>query len=194
MGGELASTRRHLEGLRMLLQRYHVTSGEFRLDMPPELMFIWRMAIRMDHQWALGDQDAIFPLVAKHDDTRRRWVQKLVDYSHPEMVEWALAQFALDDLLTRAIAINKRAIQLRSTSNTDDELTESAIRRETHKLLQEHQLWNERPCVKAAIEQTMADQSMIEENGELWDETEAIRFLHYPPLKISNKLYGAIQV
>ena len=88
-------------------------------------MFIWRMAIRMDHQWAIGDQDPIFPLVTKPDDTRRRWVQRLVDYSHPEMVEWALAQFSLDDLLTRAIAINKRVIQLRSTSSPDDELTES---------------------------------------------------------------------
>ena len=194
IGGELASTRRHLEGLQLLLERYHVAPGEFRQDMPPELMFVWRMAIRMDHQWALGDQDAIFPLVTEQDDSRRRWVQRLVDYSHPEMVEWALAQFALDDLLTRAIAINKRAIQIRSSSGRDEELTESAIRRETSKLLEEHQAWNDRPCVKAASDQTKAEQRMVETNEELWADSDTERFLHYPPLRISNKFYGVIQV
>ena len=29
IGGELASTRRHLEGLRLLLQRYHISPGNF---------------------------------------------------------------------------------------------------------------------------------------------------------------------
>ena len=194
IGGELASARRHLVGLILLLESYHDASGEFRQDIPPELMFIWRMAIRMDHQWALGDQEAVFPLVTKQDNSHRRWVQKLVDYSHPEMVEWALAQFALDDLLTRAIAINMKAIQIRTSIDHDEERTEAAIRRETSKLLKEHQAWKDRPCVKAASEQTKAEQRVYEANEELGGESATERFLHYPPLKISNKLYGAIQV
>jgi hypothetical protein len=192
IGGELASTRRHLEGLRLLLERYHVAPGEFGEDMPAELMFIWRMAIRMDHQWALGDQDAIFPLIPKQDDSHRQWVQRLVDYSHPEMVEWALAQFALDDLVTRAIAINKRAIQIRSSTGLDEELTEAVIRSETLKLLEEHRMWKDRPCVKTASDLTKTEQQIADVNEKVWADADTTRFLHYPPLKISNKLYGAI--
>lgn len=194
ISGELASTRRHLEGLWSLLEQYLVPPGQFRQDMPPELMFIWRMAIQMDHQWALGNQDTIFPLVTKQGNSHRQWVQLLVDTSHPEMVEWALAQFALDDLLTRAIAINNRAIQIRSSQGHDEELMESAIRKETAKLLQEHQAWNYQPCVKVARDQTKAEQFLVEENEDLWVFLDTEQFLDCPPLKISNKLYGAIQV
>jgi len=193
IGGELASTRRHLEGLRLLLQRYSTVPGEFSPDMPTEFKFIYRMAIRMDHQWALGDHEAIFPLVPIQDGPRRQWIQRLVDYSQPEMVEWAVAQFALDDLLTKAIAINKRAIQLRENPGLDPDLAETAIRGETAKLLEERQAWNERTCVEAARKQQEAEQRMIELTDELL-HTEQHRFLHYPPLKFSNKLYGAILV
>ena len=190
IGGELASTRRHLEGLRLLLQRYNTAAGEFGPNMPPELMFIYRMAIRMDHQWALGDQEAIFPLLTNQSDW---WIQRLVDYSQPEMVEWAVAQFALDDLLTRAIAINRRAIQLRESGGPDQDLAETAIRRETAKLLEEHNAWNNRGCVKAAKRKQEAEQQMMELNDEVI-QAEQDRFLHYPPLKFSDKLYGAILV
>lgn len=192
IGGELASTRRHLEGLRLLLERYTIAPQDFRAtSMPPQLMFIWRMAIRMDHQWALGDQESIFPLFTQEDDDRRLWIQRLTDYSKPEMIQWALAQFALDDLLTRAMAINKRAIQLRSTAGQEDEFTEIAIRRETAKLLEEHQKWNERPCVKIATERAEAEQRGLNLEEE---PQEDARFLDYPPLKITDKLYGAIRV
>jgi hypothetical protein len=192
LGGELASTKSHLEGLRLLLDRYMIAPQDFRAQsMPPELMFIWRMAIRMDHQWALGDQEVMFPLLAQEDDSRRHWVQRLVDYSQPEMIDWALAQFALDDLLTRAIAINRHAIQLRAMAGQEDELTESVIRRETARLLQEHQAWNERPCVKIAAERAEADQRALNLEEE---PLEDAKFLNYPPLKITDKLYGAIRV
>ena len=193
ISGELASTRRHLEGLRLLLQRYSIAPGEFDPNTPAELMFIYRMAIRMDHQWALGDQEAIFPLVTKQDDACRRWIQQLVHDSQPEIMEWAIAQFALDDLLTRAIAINRRAIQLRESPGQDQDLTETAIRSETAKLRIEHQAWNERECVKAAKKQQEAEQQMMGLNDDFL-QVEQDRFLHYPPLKLSDKLFGAILV
>jgi len=192
LGGEIASTRRHLEGLRLLLERYLIAPQAFGVEsMPPEMMFIWRMAIRIDHHWALGDQELIFPLVSQNDDVRRLWVQPLTDCSQPEMVEWALAQFALDDLLTRAISINKRAIQLRSAAGHDDELTERAIRTETAKLLKEHQAWNERRCVTTATERAEAEQDALSLEEE---QLEDAKFLDYPPLKLMNKLYGAMRV
>lgn len=192
IGGELTSTRRHLEGLQLLFQRLQTDTGEFLLHTSPELVFVWRMAIQMDHHSALGDQDVIFPPMVKKDESWRPWIQTIVDPSHPEMVEWALAQFALDDLLTRAISINKKATQLRSNSNYDKKLTEAAIRMEASKLLEEHQAWNNRPCVKAAAGQQNAQQWIAEENQELSDEEDMDQFLHYPPLIISDKLYGAI--
>jgi hypothetical protein len=110
------------------------------------------------------------------------------------MVEWVLAQFALDDLLTRAIAINKRVIRLRETSGRDTKITEKAIRRETSKLLEEHQAWNDRPYVKAAQEQYEAEQLIADQDVGLEGDLEQHLFLHYPPLKFSDKLYGALRV
>jgi len=193
VGGELASTRRHLQGLRILLQRYHLTSDHLRPDVPPEVMFVWRMAIRMDHQWSISDQNAIFPLVANHDSQRRQWVQKLVDFSHPEKIDWALAQFALDDLLTRAIAINKRAIQLR---NTDSSIAEYAIRLERTKLMEEHKSWGERECIRKARQKLEAEQRLFAASvfNDTRDEVSLLNFLDYPPLRVSDKLYGATLV
>ena len=190
VGGELASTRRHLQGLRILLQRYHLTTDHLRPDIPPEVMFVWRMAIRMDHQWAISDQNTIFPLVTNHELERRQWIQKLVDFSHPEKIDWALAQFALDDLLTRAIAINKRAIQLRA--NADSGVAEYAIRLETTKLLEEHQSWGERECIRKARQKLEAEQRLYAATifNDPTDDVMLANFLDYPPLRVSDKLYG----
>jgi hypothetical protein len=193
IGGELASSRRHLEGLRIILDRYR-TPGQHRSGLPPELMFIRRMAVRIDHKWALGNHEAVFPLISKKDEERRWWIEKLVDHAHPEYVDWALAQFALDDFFTRAIAINKRAIQLRANSNRDVEFTESAINTEAEKLIDEHSTWNDRRCVKTASDLQRAEQIFAEQNGELKDTPAQHRFLHYTPLKFSDMLYAAIRV
>lgn len=191
LGGENASARRHLEGLRLLLARYSVSPSDFgSSEMPPEMMFIVRMAIRFDQHWSFGDTESIFPLLPQTDDERRVWVQRLTNYSKPETTEWALAQFALDDLVSRAIAINKRAMQLRSAAGPDDELTEGAIQRETAKLLEEHQAWNERSYVKTATELADADQLARDPDEELLDDD---KFLDYPPLKFTDKWYGAIR-
>lgn len=189
--GELASTRRHLEGLHLLLERYQTppTSPDPHaavITPPAELMFIWRMAIRMDHTWAVGDQNLVFPLVPKQDELHREWVIQLVE-GEGEMVEWALAQFALDDLFTRAIALNKKAVILRSQNGYDAEIVEAAIELETGKLKEEHQAWNERLCVEAAREQTHGEGSCYDNS----DGEVSTNFLHYPALNIANKVYGA---
>jgi len=190
--GEIASTRRHLEGLRLLLKRYLTVPHDFGVEsMPPEMMLICRMAIKIDHYWAVGDQELIFPLVSQKDDVRRLWVQPLTDRSQPEMIEWALAQFALDDLLTRAISVNKRAIQLRSAAGRDDELTERAIRSEAAKLLKEHHAWNERRCVMMGTERAEAEQCALRLEEQ---PSEDARFLDHPPLNLMDKLYGAMRI
>jgi hypothetical protein len=192
--GELASMRRHLEGLHLLLQRYQVGHGDLQptRNAPDELMFIWRMAIRMDHMWAIADQECIFPLVAQQDDLHRPWIRRLVGYSRPEMVEWALAHFALDDLLTRSISISKKATQLRSVNGNDKDIAEAAIRLETTKLLNEHQNWTSRSCVKAAADLAATEQQIYDELG--FPDINATPFLHYPALKITDKLYGALLI
>jgi hypothetical protein len=192
--GELASMRRHLEGLYLLLQRFQSGPDHCQLvkNAPDELMFIWRMAIRMDHTWAIAEQDCVFPLVSQQDDLHRRWIGRLLDYSRPEMVEWVLAHFALDDLLTRCISISRKASQLRSVKGTDTDNIEEAIRLETTKLLHEHQSWMSRPCIKAATDQAAEEQQIYEELG--FPDIHASPFLHHLPLKITDKMYGALMV
>ncbi len=193
--GELASTKRHLQGLHLLLQRYQTSPTELHpvITPPAELMFIWRMAIRLDHTWAIGDQDLIFPLVSKQDELHREWVSKLVDREKPETTEWILAQFALDDLLTRGIALNKKVIRLRSAVGYDKEIVEAAIEQETIKLLEEHGTWNQRSCVKAAL---TAQAHKVQANEDCIDNhppvnTLSSSFLRYPPFKFTDQFYGA---
>ena len=192
--GELVSMRRHLGGLHLLLQRYQVGPEDFQpaRNAPDELMFIWRMAIRMDHMWAIADQECVFPLVVQQDDLHRPWIRRLVDYSRPEMVEWALAHFALDDLLTRSISISKKATQLRLVNGNDKDIAEAAIRLETTKLLNEHQNWMNRSCVRAAAALAATEQQIYDELG--FPDINATPFLHYTPLKITDKMYGALLV
>ena len=190
--GELASTRRHLEGFHLLLQRYQTPPAEFQpvITPPAELMFVWRMAIRMDHTWAIGGRILVFPLVSKQDELHRGWVGKLVEgENHDVTVEWALAQFALDDLLTRAIALNMKAVQLRSQPGYDKEIVEAAIEQETTILLEEHRSWNERPCVRSAREQDVLDDSRNQAPQPF--HTTSSTFLHYTKLHIRNQLYAA---
>jgi hypothetical protein len=192
--GELASTRRHLQGLHLLLQQYQTSpTKSYPVITPPaELMFIWRMAIRMDHTWAIGDQGLVFPLVSKQDELHREWISKLVDREKPEIVEWILAQFALDDLLTRGIALNRKAMHLRSEPGYDKEIVEVAIEHETIKLMEEHRSWNQRSCVKAALtaqaHKAQGNQDHADNNTV---NTQSSSFLHYPPFIFTDQLYGA---
>jgi hypothetical protein len=189
--GELASCRRHLEGLHQLLQRYQATAvdGQFVINPPPEMMLVWRMAVRMDHTWAMGDQNSVFPPVAPQDDLHRRWVQTMVDY---DKVEWALAMFALDDLFTRAIAVMKNAIHLRAEA-TDHQSIETTIKIETTKLFDELQVWLNRPCIQTATALAEVEQRMLSDVGLTLEDTN-IKFLHYPPFKVSNNIYGALMI
>lgn len=196
ISGELASCRQYLQALHVLLQRYQAVPGSpgHAVNPPPEMMLIWRMAIRMDHTWAMGDQESVFPLAAPQEDLHRGWIQLLVPHDQPEMVEWILAQFALDDLLTRAINIMKKAILLRKLgTHKEPDKIEAAIEMETKNLFNELNAWTSRPCISIASIQTTLEQCMSED-ASLPDDANAVQFLHYPPLKISNKLYGALLV
>jgi hypothetical protein len=65
----------------------------------PEVMLVWRLAIQMDQKLAIGDQNPIFAPISNQNDNHRRWLERIINRSYPEMVDIVLAQFALDDIL-----------------------------------------------------------------------------------------------
>lgn len=191
--GEIASSRHHLEGLHLLLQ-HHGAIPPNRKDCLPELMLVWRLAIQMDHTWAFGDQTLIFPLVEREDDIHRKWIEKLVDQSRPEMVDWALAQFALDDMLSWSIIIMKKANQLRSMSTGNSAKSELAINAEAAKLLRSHAGWMERPCIRSASDLAEYDPLNLYDTPSPSESPSLKPFPLSSNIEIKNRGFGALMI
>lgn len=195
--GELASSHRHLEGLHLLLGRYDVLSVHTKkaADETPVLKLVWRLAIQLDHMSAIGDEKLVFSLDQEDDDNNRReWISRLVDAARPEMVDWALAQFALDDMLTKAILVMSRASQLRSLMNGDSRKTETAIECEATKLLDDHSLWFERSCINAAKEQYLMEESDFGHELSAIEGSNSEMSLVLAPQQTINKGFGALMI
>ena len=76
---------------------------------------------------ALGNrgQDLVFPSPAPNqDDFHRTWISRIAS---PEATEWALAEFALDDLHHHTLHLEKFAQKLRSSSFYDSIIDEARI-------------------------------------------------------------------
>lgn len=106
------SARRHLLGLSQLLKIYHharTSSPSPRqtasVDGYPVIMLLWRMAIRLDYVVAFHTpfhEPLIFSISPELSDSNQvHWISQLVNNLIPDGVNWALATFALDDLLNQ---------------------------------------------------------------------------------------------
>jgi hypothetical protein len=191
--GEIATSRRHLEGLYLLLRQHRVIPGEGEIseNNTPELKLVWRLAIQLDHMWAIGEHNLVFPISTKQDDVHREWIGQLVDLARPEMAEWALSQFALDDMLSKAISVMNKATQLRSLPKGDSVKTEQAIATESESLLEAHVQWLDRPCIKSATEKAISDS---EDKLLILKGLDDKSPIHYPATRITNKGFGALMV
>ena len=172
--GRFLSARRHLQGVSLLLQQYSMTG-----ELPSATtMLIWRCAVRLDY--FLSSVYPCKPIFLtpppEQEDCHRIWIRTMVT-SRGE--EWALAQFALDNLQSRAAHLSWLACQSRRIGTP----TENEIQRQCTNSLDDLSTWRTR---KIFIEQDALDEIIEKQRPS----TNTERFLNYPPMKYRNSFYA----
>jgi hypothetical protein len=190
---ERSTARNHLRGLYLMLeqyQQYHL-DGSSAASLPswkvprspsPFMMFLWRIAIQMDLAIGTRGQELVFPSpMPGQDDFHRQWISRIAS---PQATEWALAEFALDDLNHHALGLEKLAIKLRSSPFYDASADEARIQLSVDKLWDMHQQWKLREVIRqAARAETLYRQRHPSKGSEG-------QFLHYgPPLLFQNEFF-----
>lgn len=194
--GDYTSARRHLQSMSQLIQYYHQTRT---YDIPstsilfgpngyPIVMVLWRMGIRMEYHVAFynSGQAPIFPIVsASQESTDMVWISEIIDKSIPDGINWALASFALDDLMNRAGHLSYEISEGRLDSfNCSFRIEE---------LVEEHQSWKCRPVVSRAILEGTSVRPETVINPQLMCNNPTT-FLDYPHTRVQNKLYAMLLV
>ena len=187
---ERNTARNHLHGLYLMLEAYQqgnldgTPGSPYKIprDPSPFMMFLWRIAIQMDLAIGNRGQQLVFPSPAPgQDDFHRTWISKIAS---PEATEWALAEFALDDLFHHSIHLEQLAAKLRSSPFYDQESHEAGIREGVENLWEMHRHWKTREIVRKAakVENQYRHGNPITENTG--------QFLHYgPPLRFQNEFF-----
>ena len=192
-----ASSRRHLQGLQSLLdfrqrqistERALTASMNQPLVMPALTMLIRRMAMRLDFVLAIFyARKPIFPHV---EENYRSWIPLAADKDFPDAADWALAEFALNDILHRAAHLSYQATEMRKapTYTTLDELI---IAHGADELTSDLGNWRTRRVVQnAELTEQIAFHKLTPEQQSMDDVPH--RFLHYRPLHIENPFYALL--
>ena len=191
---ERVAARNHLHGLFLMLEQYQqgrldginsrgfAPYGKTPRDPSPFMMFLWRIAIQMDLALGNRGQELVFPPPAADQDAfHRTWIQRIAS---PEAIEWALAEFALDDLHHHTLHLEKLALKIRVSPYYDPDSDERRIALAVEKLWTMHRAWKARDIVRQAarVENIHRAQFPI-------TDTKG-QFLRYgPPLRFQNEFF-----
>jgi hypothetical protein len=145
------------------------------------MMFLWRIAIQMDLGIANRGQELVFPSPVQGQDWfHRTWISRITS---PKNTEWALAEFALDDLYHHTMHLEQLAVKLRSSPLYDPILDEQIINEGVERLWQMHQHWKTRDIVRQAAQ-------LENLHRQILPTLDAGQFLHYgPPLTFQNEMF-----
>ena len=179
--GRFLSARRHLEGVRLLLESFSAM-GE---SPSATTMLIWRCAVRLDYFLAsVYPCKPIFPTPPpEQEEFHRVWICTTATSTGQE---WALAQFALDNLQSRAAHLSWDAYQSRREQGTreseEDEIHESCVA-----LLNDFAKWR---CRKVFLEEDAKEEFLENINHPSATAAKVETFLHYEPMKCQNPFYA----
>jgi Fungal specific transcription factor domain len=197
------AARNHLRGLFLMLKAYQqgpldgfppsplspVSPGSNGTQSPrppsPLMMFLWRIAIQMDLALGNRGQDLVFPSPAPNQDYfHRTWISRIAS---PEATEWALAEFALDDLHHHVLSLEKQAYKIRAAPYYIRDVDEGRIAKGVDKLWCMHHDWKAREIVREAARQENLWRAAHPTTPE---DQLRFQFLQYgPPLRFQNEFF-----
>lgn len=183
--GEVATAGSHLDGLILMLEH----RGATRTHDDPLINALRRIAIRFDNVRAATGRDLAFPTHKLETALpNREWLSKLIEPEKLNSVEWALAEFDLEDLANQMLHLNQRARTLRASPNHNPETDEHELLFRADVLLDQLQKWKLRPILMAAE----ADESLS--RLACLDSEMAPTFLDYPALPFKNFVYAGLMI
>ena len=172
--GRFLSARRHLRGFSILLDQYS-KGTQFPST---TMMLIWRCAVRLDYfVSSVYPCKPIFPAPpVEQEELHRIWIHAAVE---PSNEEWAMAQFALDNLQSRAAHLSWTAYQARRFGGSD----ENAILEQCAQLLNDFTVWRAR--------KVMVEEEALEELVERLRPSKSTgTFVGHPPMNTRNRFYA----
>jgi len=175
------AARKHFRGFYLIVQNLLANS-----NLSPLLLATWRLAIRLDWTIALYLAEApVFPASPRGQEAlQRQWITSL-GYTG-DTVEWAIAAFAVDDLMNRACHY---AIQARELRKFSDPAVEIAVKGLVTNLVEEYGDWHHLPIIREAqfTEETAQFVPFLPEKNPV---VPIQQFLDHPPLRIINIFYA----
>jgi hypothetical protein len=180
--GKFETTRKHLRGLRLILEHLEPGCGNPALgksNLSPLVMQIWRVAVKFD--WAASLfllAEPIFPTIPAAEDLHRRWIQTMAGAG--DATEWALTAFALDNLIHKACHF---AVQVRALRCTSSPRIEATVLSLVGLLEGELANWRQRAVVRTA---EWAEQNIIRRDSLISTRL----FLEYPVYHVSDSFFA----
>jgi hypothetical protein len=151
-------------------------------------MLIWRCAIRIDYFLAsVYPCKPIFPPPPiEQEDYHRRWIKPCVRTAE-NGEEWALAQFALDNLQSRAAHLSWQASQWRKMGSQSEEDIQLACAT----LIQDFTVWRGRAVfLEEDAKIDLQEFLQLSQDGTGCDEGS--RFLGFPSMNCRNAFYASL--
>jgi hypothetical protein len=192
-----ASSRRHLQGLQSLLdyrqrqvaaERTLTSNLSSPLVMPALNMLIRRMALRID--FVLAIFYARKPIFPHTEENYKAWIPLAADKNIPDATDWAIAEFALNDILHRAAHLSFQSTEMRKAS-TYTTLDELIIAHGADELTSDLVAWRTKRIIQNAdLAEHIAFHKLTSEQQTM-DDTPS-RFLHYRPVHIENPFYALL--
>jgi hypothetical protein len=181
--GEIASAGRHLDGLLLMLEQRGATDD-------PLINAIRRLTIRLDNVRGTTGRSLCFPTHKLETAiSPREWLLKLLDSDKLGSLDWALAEFELEDLANQIVHLHLRTKELRSLPTHNPATDEHELLFRAEILLTELQRWKLRPIFLAAE----ADENLTR-LACLNNLISPSTFLNYPPLPFKNVMYASLLI
>lgn len=190
--GDIKGIRLHVGGYHRILRHCNVIKedGSPNMGQSAVSLMMWRMAVRTENMIGLiAGQEAAFPSITVPDSFHNAWLQEFNNPLRQDCIDWAIAQFALDDLSNRTIHLAVRAVEC-----------QRAIARGEQKPIDELNIELDTAFLSRDLEQWICRTVLREaESRELdYRETSSahpyFRFLDYPPLIFSDEAYAVMLV
>jgi hypothetical protein len=165
----------------LVLDRYGVVSVSDK--MPPLVMLMWRLAVRLDHSFGFMDPEKdTIPLIKSTPGVNLRYVSNFIDPSVARWTECIVLTDELEDIRNLAVHYNRRATAIRKSNQyTLDEAQRHIQMAETRVISRIEQL--EGKVLSAATrENTQISCALVQVPYVSRDPFPSGQFSHYTPL------------
>jgi hypothetical protein len=148
-------------------------------------MLLWRIAIRAENISGFAAPRTAFPATNVPDNFHLQWLHDFENPERPNSAAWALAQFTLDDLATRAIhlAMRSREMQQSISRGETNGIEDLNLQLDKTFLIRDLEAWKCRPVLRAAESRELIRRTIS-------PTQPGLRFLNHEPRAFADEVYA----